>query len=68
MKKAQDDNGVTEKLTNENKLPKYVFVYEDNMLEVGDYRQVFVDIISDRIIRKLNDVSLDEIIENIDKL
>lgn len=57
MMKAQDDNGVTEKFTNENKLPKYVFVYKKNMVEAGDYRQLFVEIISDRIRRKLNDIS-----------
>ena len=68
MKKVQDDNGVTEKLTNENKLPKYVFVCEENMVEVEDYRQVFVEIISDRIIKKLNDISVGENIEKYDRI
>lgn len=68
MEKAQNDNEVIEKLTNEKKLPKYVFVFGENMMEVGDYRQVFAEIISDRIIRKLNDISVGENIEKYDRI
>lgn len=53
----QDDFGIFEKEIKPKQMPKYIFVFEDKKDEYIDYKDVLTEIVSDRIRRKLNDIS-----------